>query len=589
MGSITLGQGDVIPAIRPVVTVDGVRRSDLFCTSVECGLGTAGSTASFEAPAMRWTDGRGLLDREVRVAVDGVAVFAGVIHSRTAAVSGGQDGVAFGAVSFVGYAAEVFVGQERTAGGGQVEFVYPRFARRGGVLAETGWSVKSVLRDIFSSNGPSWKGGGANLPSGWRARLALGTMSVLDTTYNSFPIGDVAFRMTTLAEALEQLLADIPTVSFRERVTAGKTYLDFFELGDPTAPARRVIVARPGEHVAAVGGNVLEVGRSDSLEGVKSRVIGVGAHARTMISVSTAHATAPLEKGWNPALEAAVLADPEKAKKYTAGHGGGAMAYGKVFRRYRLPAAVRGLLIEEKNALRGSDGEELPIQVWKFGRTYGQDAEGRWVSEPAAVPELIEGAKLDIASGEVVLSAPAIDLLGSYVAGGAIVETWGEAVVGVTLTVRGGSLVADAGRDGPEGVSGGLCHQVLNESFESSRVNGTVGGHAFETCWAFDGALGPAAIAGPVVVRSDLALLRTYAALALREANRIRTSYTVTVPYFTEGFRLGDRVELVGEDGAPHGTHQVRSLAWDLTADHATRLSTDNQVPLLYQSLGGAR
>jgi len=134
-------------------------------------------------------------------------------------------------------------------------------------------------------------------------------------------------------------------------------------------------------------------------------------------------------------------------------------------------------------------------------------------------------------------------------------------------------------------VADGMVRQVLNESFGTVRIGGTWNGVTFPPTVVFNGETAEV-FDGLVVVRDDAALLRTYAALALRETNRIRASYSIAVPYFSEAYRIGDRVRMVGEDGYDFGTHQVRSVVWNLTRDHGTRLSTDNEVPLVFQDLG---
>ena len=212
MGVANVLETDEIGAIDVVVTLNGEVRSDIQCTSVEWGLGTAGSTATFVAGGRRWEELRGIVGAEVGVSVDGLMVFLGVVTGRTGAATGSDNTLALRATSFVGMMDTVYIGQGRADE--EIEFYYPRFAIRDGAVRETGWNIKTILRDIFSSSTPTWRGCGARLPAGWRSKVELGTMSALDKSYNQFPLEDITFRLTTLTAGIEQLLGLVGTVSF---------------------------------------------------------------------------------------------------------------------------------------------------------------------------------------------------------------------------------------------------------------------------------------------------------------------------------------------------------------------------------------
>lgn len=588
MGSAEVQGTDSISPIVVAVQLDGVTRSDLFCTAVERGLGTAGSTASLVAPGRTWEEMKGLVGSTVLVTVDGQPCFLGLLTARTGAVSGSDNVVSFRAVSYVGLMDTVYLGQSRVSE--EIEFRYPRYAIRNGTMQATGWNIKTIIRDIFSSSEITWRGGGANIPSGWRDKVKLGTMTVLDRNYNQFPIQDTTFRLTTLTAALEQLTGMIGTLSFRERFEAQQVYLDFFEIGDDNAPARNVIIARPNEKIHEVGANVLTMTREDSIDSVRSRVVGCGDKRRYIFSVTSNHATAPLRKGWSPAGEAAVLANPSRVKKYinTLSESDG-IQYENVFRRFLLPDFLRGnvRVVQEKNAIFGSDGCEAPIQVWKIPRDLVAGEEGDYTSTLGTVPEILEGAKLDIKTGVITLSEPAINEVSTVVTEGAdIITTYEPATIGVTLTVAAARLVADSGIDGPEGVADGMVQQIYQDSFIAKQFNGELDGHTFSSCWYFDPILGPQNVIGVTSIANDTTSLRLYTALAQREMNRTRAAYNIGLPFFTEGFRVGDRINVIGEDGYDYGTHQVKKVGFDLTSDHQTSLSTDNEVPLIYQDLG---
>lgn len=605
MGSITFGASTSVPQLRQRVVLGGRRREDVYCTSVALGTGTAGSTASLVAPALDWDDKRGLHGEtlEVYAGYAGGAehqVFAGYVDQ----VGGSQDGnlVELSARSVIGLAGAVYVGQAWIARhGGVVE--YPQLALRDGVLAATGWTVKSILRDIFDGGAPTWRGGGGAIPAGWAARIRLGDLGTLDDAFNAVVVGDVEFRQASLAEALEDLLGRIGTVAFRERFSGGTTYLDFFEIGDPGAPVRTVRAVRPGAAIA--GTNVLTMVHEDSVEEMRNRVIALGAARKLVISVTTEHETAPLERLWNTAHEAAVLASPARGtvpSQAGVNPGEWVPGYENVFRRYRLPECVRRRLIDQANAVELSDGSTVPIQIWKRGLDLEFDAEtGYWVSEAAAAPTMLQGASLNIQTGVIELRDQAINLEESFVdTDNNPIDVWVEAVVGVTLTVNGPRLGHDTGLSGDEvdlaGIgTDGLAEIFANESFgfrqlgtgdwplEDSRGET----HAFDTTTMLVGNEWVITV-GADVLQDDEAALAQYAELAARERGRVRAGYQVQTPFFQPGYRVGDRIDLVGQDDFVARGHQIGSITHDLTNDHGTAISTSTDIPMVASQVLGS-
>lgn len=191
----------VLPPLRVNVYLNGVLRSDVYCTRVDYGHGTAGATASLEIPSVDWDGGKRNL-RGVRVRVDAgydgagpmEQVFLGYIW-KTQGGTGGRM-ISFTAVSQLGLADLVYIGQGDTANEMFVE--YPEKALLRGVLQETGWTTSKILRDIFRGGDSSWRGGGGKLPTSWRALLKLGSLTVLRDAYNEVPLGDVTFHQVTL-------------------------------------------------------------------------------------------------------------------------------------------------------------------------------------------------------------------------------------------------------------------------------------------------------------------------------------------------------------------------------------------------------
>lgn len=600
MASFVTANSTEVPALSVRVLINDLQRSDVYCIDVQYGMGAEGSTATLRLPASLWDGGKSWLRGakvEVRAGYQGnvSTVFAGYIVGAAGDMRGNV--ITAQARSLLGFADTVYVGQ-----GIDDEYVakYPTEALNDGVPTATGWTIKDILRDLFGNAAATWKGGGGSLPSQWRAMLKLGSLSVLSAVWNSYPLGDVTFRQSTLAEALEQLLSLSGTISFRERFTAGGiVYLDFFELADPTAPVRDCRVAGPGESIA--GTNILSVSHDEAGDDVRTRMIGMGAPRRFILSVTTDHSTAPLVKDWDDSLEAGVLLNPESTKRGAESGKAGdetrsefTEEKAKVFRRYLLPDELRDVLIDKDLGLELSDGRKLGIQVWKIGRI-ATESSGAWSSTLATEPTLLEGAKLDVEQGIVTLKEPAINFVsGSVTAAGDIVNTFEEAVVGVTVSVQGERLKHDTGVRSNglslSGISGaGLAEVVVNDSFEFiQRTNAgyAINGETFDA-WIYDGSDWTEYTAASIV-QDDTDPLRRFTEQALRERADVRTTYSIDTPYWQPGYRLGERIRIIGQDDAVVATHQIRSLSHNLTNNHRTSFSTDSAVPMVANEVLGA-
>lgn len=607
MGSITFnGTSTVLPELRQRVVVAGRRREDIYCTSVSLGSGTAGSTASLVAPGYDWdtTRKRTLHGSFVQVSAEYAGgaehqLFAGYIDQ----VGGTPDGdlVEMSAKSITGLLGSVYVGQAYMAlHGGVVE--YPQRALRDGVMTTTGWTAKGIIRDLFDGGVPTWRGGGGRIAAGWTGQVKLGNLSALDDAFNSVVLGDVAFRHVSAAEALEDLLGRIGTISFAERFSGGTVYLDFFELGDPGAPTRSVRVVRPGASVA--GTNVLAMTHEESVAEMRNRIIAVGDRRKLVVSATTFHTTAPLEKLWNSAHEAAVLASPARGTVPSQeGVNPGEWFPGaeNVFRRYRLPECLRRQVIDSANAVELSDGSVLPIQFWKLGLDLSYDAElGYWTSVAATVPTLLQGCSLDLQTGVVMLKDQAINLEESFVdEDNNPIDVWVEAEIGVTLTVSGPRLIWDTGvTDGEVSLLGiaadGLAEVFNNDSFAFRQLGtgdwpladsrGVT--HTFDATYTLAGNEWLITL-GANVLQDDGVALAQYAELAVRERGRPRTSYSITTPFWTPGYRIGDRIDVVGQDDFVARGHQIASVTYDLTHDHSTTISTSTDVPMIASQVLG--
>jgi hypothetical protein len=605
MGALTVANTLNLDPLIARVHLRGRRRSDVFCTSIQPGLGTAGTRAVLVLPSAMW-DGTKTWLRGIPVEVEAgypasgtSTVFAGYVTRVTGQISDNM--IALEAASLLAALGDrVHVGQG--IAGGDLVAEYPQRMLRGGVMTATGWTAKEILRDFFSSRPKTWRGGGGSLPSDWRARIELGSLSVLSSSWNNFPVGDQIFNQATLRQALDTLLQTLGMVTFAEEfLPGGGVRLRFFELGDPAAPRRRVIVARPGE--SAAGSNVLNISEEESVDEVSNRIIAMGGPRRYVVSIASNHATAPLAKDWNPALEAAVLANPEGTKRGKESGKAGDQTRtefseekGRVFRWWKLPDVLRRYVVQRENALETADGRAVALQAWKFGRDVTYDPETQALgSTPAAEPTLIEGVEWDLENWRFQLPAPAINFVGGLVDGSNnIVDTYEGAVVGVTLTVQGERLIHDTGAAGGtldfDGVdASGLSDVIVNDSFDyvqatnidAPLVDADGEEHVYGDTWIFEAGTGWRRFTTKTVLKDLSGDLQFFGDAAQRERMDVRRTYNVTTPFFTRAFRLGDRVEIVGADGFDYGTHQIRSLSLDLTHSHAVTFGTDTQVPLV--------
>lgn len=592
MGTFVVASTKEVFRIRTRVLVNGSVRSDVFCPTVTLGMGTAGSTASLQLPALYWDGGKDWLRGakiEVRAGYGSSlwTVFAGYVTRSTGRMG---DMVTCEAVSLLGMADTVYLGQSL---GDDMVAEYPAKALLDGIARDTGWTIKTILRDIFGNRPKDWRGGGGSLPSQWRARLELGSLAVLSSSWNSFPIGDQVFRQATLRDGLDQLLGIVGTVSMRETFfEGGSTRLEFFELADSSAPVRQVRVVRRGQGIA--GTNVLSITHDESAEDVRTRMIGLGAPRKWCISVTTDHPTAPLEKDWNEALEAAVLADPESAQQADDERASASDAKARVGRNYVLPEVLKRLVIAKDTGLELSDGSKVGVHVWKFGRTrtWNPGTE-TWTSTLDEAPKLVQGVDLDLENWRLRLRKPAINFVSGSVDGGAnVIDVYEIATIGITLSVEGPRLKHDTGvrgnRMGFDGIDGaGLAEVICNESFAYIAAGADdIDGHSFDA-WVWTGSAWTFYL-GENPIQDDSEPLRRFTELALREKRDVRTAYQVDTPWWTNGYRIGERVEIVGQDDFVYGTHQIQSVTYDLTHDHGTSFSTDSAVPMVANDILGS-
>jgi hypothetical protein len=607
-GSVTTSGSAALPALNQAVYIDGAYRPDVYCTSIESGGGTAGSTASLELPAMYWDGGKGAFrgkSVEVHVGYSGNrdVVFCGWISATTG--NAAAQSVTASAVSLLGLSDAVYIGQSD----GDKDQVYEY----------SGVGLRAVLRDII-----------LRLPSQYRSVLTFG---VLTPELDEAPIGDLTFRQSTLRDALDQCLGLAGNVSIRETFRAGcNVTLDFFKLHDASAPARRMVVAGPGERAYA-GNNVLDISDNDSLDGVRTRIIALGDLAKTMLTVTSDAGTPAhgLRRAWSQWMEPYVLKNPERKAELDGSKMPLPEGIDNVFRRYVLPSILDGRTILDNNALQVTDGtstegKPLPVQVWKEYPALVEQPDGSWIANGATTRELLSGADLHLSEGWLMLSEPCVYLASSTV-GSAEVETeeptepeepvepeegeeppeppatevkfriidvYAEARLCITLTVAGKRMRVDTGSV-PDGFTlsriggDGLTETVVNETFQRIDIGGWLADPTLAglLCTYYLPGDSWVIVATPEIYADDTADLSAFAQAALREKNRIKTNYSITLPIWTNTIRIGDRVDVVGQRDYAYGVHTIQSLSHTLGHDYGTTISTDTSVPLLNSDILG--
>ncbi len=592
----------VVPRIYSRVYIRGRRRSDFYCTQVVPGLGTAGTSASLEIPGSLWDSKKDWLTGAP------VTVEYGYPRSRPLLFHGyiirpagdiGENMIRLEAGSAMKVLSDGwFVGD-----GLDGDFVaeYPERALRGGVPVETGWTLKSILRDIWSSKGKTWRGGGGSLASQVRSTIKLGSLSILSASWNNFPMGDLVFEQYSLKTVLNKLLAMTGNITFAEDFRpGGKTYLRFFELGPASGRAKTVRVARVGQ--AALGSNVLGITHEYNTDDVLTRLVAFGAPKKFVISVSTGHPSAPLIKDWDSGLEPAVLSNPEGTLR---GNESGKAGDGtrsefteekaRVGRWFKLPDVLRKYVIGRDNALETADGRKLDVQFWMMRRVPAYNPTTKsWGSTAATSPTLLEGVEFEPENYRFRLRKPAVSLVSQSISEGEIVDVYSLAEVGVTLTVEAERLRYDTGvkqgRVGFDdvraaGVSDSITNesyayiQITNEDFDFVDEDGV--SHIFGDVWIFTTSAGWTRYTSKSVVRDLSASMQQLGDSSLRERLDIRAVYQIATPFLTGGYRLGDIVRFVGQNDFDYGVHQVQGLAHNLTNDHGTTFNTDNLIPLV--------
>lgn len=617
MGSATIATPGGIPFLYSAVSVNGMQDARIQCLSITTNHGLGGSSAEFAVPQWRWDEIRDdIKDAEIAVALgsaiapsNGLFDFIGYVQVESAAATPGQSDVVFHAVSVTAMLKHVWVGQKTASGKVQPIKEYKQYNPRTGTFSS--WTPEKVLLDLFSAT---------NLPNGWYTNVRLGITSPLSDNWDANASPEYAFRFMTYTQALEYLLSLVGDCSFRERYDpSGITYLDFFKIKNPSAPITYLRICPLGADIITSGANVQSINQTDSTGDACTRYIGVGKRKLIMLTASTEHLTAPLEKKWdagetvrwispdNPEVqltaEGVVLKDPEIAKDSSKlsglelETGADQVAWETVFRRYQLPQALMQFTAAKNNAKRRSDGSEYSIQVWRKIKTLKvPDTPGDYdfVADQSA-NELLNGVDLHLEDGYFILSEPAVH---PYRGGVDQItaqpyQDYEESEVCITLTLEMDEwLTYDTRAD--IGIAGDLAfpwaaegHTIIVPKSEleysqmtNSGVAITHGGtsHTFDCTYRNEDTEEWATVTTRQVIRDDEKRLKRLCLNMLQENNGRARTYGAIVPWFTRNYVLGTLAAITGQANYKYDLYMVTSVTFDVVGQNVI-ITLDNSKP----------
>lgn len=581
---------DIIPLLRPVVRLNGSRNDTIKCTKVTMDPGSGGVRAEFEAPQYAWDrNRRGLTDGFVSVTMrdtyddsdDGNPDFLGYVDPDNADLSEGTNGINFSAMSITGYFSKVGIGDWDNV----PVLKYPLVNSYNGEPTE--WTPKRILIDLLD-----------RLPPRYRSRVAIGDSAVLDTTQlNNLP--DLEFRFCTYAKAIEDILALFGDVTFTERYSGGRAYLDFYRIQSSGMPTATVKLANYTDPIQS-GANVENISHEQSTTDAITRVKAYGTKKRYILSVVTygPNPDANLVKGWDPAQEEAVLRDPRSA---TPGGYGYVAGMENVARRFYLPAALRPYLKLKDLGIRRAPvgdqlGPEIKVQVWKLPVTLAMDEEGVVTGTEQLAGQLINSVKLELDKGYFEISnlqdALNVVTIETSESGKLPKTTWALAKIGITLCVEGNQyLVADTGPDSSSGIlfdiaEDGLYDRITRDDL--TFVQATNLGKPVKSPGGVDCEWGAYVynedtqswinFSEATVIKDDGDKLMTVAREHLRAKNKRHHAYNVGVPYFSRAFRPGYRLVVDGQANWPNEHLTTTSVAYDF-ASNRTEMVADNVKP----------
>jgi hypothetical protein len=267
-----------------------------------------------------------------------------------------------------------------------------------------------------------------------------------------------------------------------------------------------------------------------------------------------------------------------------------------VFRRYRLPQALRSVTLLKDLPILDGRGQRIKAQVFQW-RTYldapPSGSANELVGYLDTEPTLISGnVEIDLARGSVVLGKPAVNCIGKRIevdpetGTEKIVTQYAPAVVGVTLAYQKGWLWRDTGVAMGSDVTlpfagAGQTEVVQWDTLRLDRITNfgePLSGLAWGA-WVFDAATGDGVkYDAPVTLRDDGRALQRLVRDIQAEKSRRHKAYTVSLPWFSRGLRPGLRLIVDGvRDWVDEG-YVISQVQWDLEAN-TTTAAADNVKP----------
>lgn len=596
MSVVTLSRGGraAIPKMKQALYVGGVLRKDIEILggAVSQGLGgarlsclmpaatfdaEASSLYGAEVVAYAWHDGETM----------GPPIFRGLVDSIDGSLAVGDDTLGFVCRSWLHYLDKVQIGQKVLAG--QVNFRRYDWT----TATERRWTVRSMVQEAFDAG--YW-------PNDWGTVLALGDTSALVSGSATQELAtDVLFTAGNYREFLATMLGLAGDIGVRERFTASLTYLDFYRLGPQSGVAREFRVAALGDDVGDSAVNVLALEHGRDLGDMATRVIGYGAPKMMIVTIGEDDPVAPLVPDWldatavgdtPTATEQAVLDDPDSA---VPGSPTFDVARMHVFRRYRIPAALRNYTMLDRLPVEDATGRPLAPHAHLFeydlepGTSGGANA---WVPDGERDTATLQDIEtFDPDRGSVVLKRPAVRLALMKPTGDIPEATWERTEVYLTcaFALEGRECGYDTGHRPTINVEGleddGLTmtfsrpdlRYVQYTSFGLGVVD-TDGSTAIEyNALVWDGGAWTE-YASATVERDDRPTIARIAEAALRSRSRLRNTFAVTCDYFTQGVKIGDTIR-VNNGGTLLAPVQVQSVSFTCSADAATRFVATDAIP----------
>lgn len=682
-----LRTGNVIRRPMQRVFVDGSVDDRFFCNAIRLGTYSGLTEADFLVP--EWSADSikdKLRDSAVKVYVDGSGDvhFYGYLAVDSCTLSPTEDGVVLHAYTITKWLNRYHVGQFTR----QWEVTYPIINKV--TKTATGLTPALILMHLFSQ-----------LPKEVSDRLKLGDISVLHQI-SSAP--DITFRLCNYAEAINQLMAYVGDVAFRERFQGNITYLDFYRIN---TPGREKASVRHASWTDASRANVQSSqGQSDSTN-IIDRVVGFGGYRQFMVTcrnyisdiavLSEPEEAARLVNDWDTTLEDLALKSPEltitggkfsikcaeeadenalviKVKvpldrvpvgSYLTTPSGETMkvtafsaktetneaavtvtrglkdtekkpikmddAIGvrvpgmeHVFRRFRLPAALNGCAIQRSGCKLDAKGAQYPQeQSFFYDSTkirHKDDGEGNpWVEgrmphSLQSVAPTTSNVSLNVEKRTVIFPKPVVALMAKKPKrdkdnnivmenGGPVYESiYRQTVCGITLTVENQAypFFYDTGARPTTAYDfnevGFTDRWQKNEFQYWQLATGpmTINGVAFP-CIYFPPEPGLDDFGQPMdpeiayyipaetglISRTDFAGLKTLCEQTLRSNNRRSRSWTVTIPWFSPGYKVGSGIEIDGLENFPRDIYKITGVEHSMGLDgsSSTTIQIDNVKP----------